>query len=112
MRKKQTPSSPLPQIGVIIGTVILIYMVAVWVFGLPISLFPPSPQTNDPLTATGHASVGSGTCDLDMYSPVCARDGTEYRNACFAMRAQATIAFSGSCQDMKKDHDHSLNILS
>ena len=42
------------------------------------------------------ANTDSIVC-MDLYEPVCGKDGQTYSNGCYALRAGTEIAFDGEC---------------
>lgn len=105
MKRKQQSSSFVIILAVVFGAILCMYFGAS-VFN--ISFFTPSHTPTDPIHS-GVTHTGSDTttdvCDINLYEPVCASDGREYRNACLASRSSATVIFHGRCQDMDENEE-------
>jgi hypothetical protein len=72
--------------------------------GLAAATCPSGQFCNFPIAAQCGAGDQTGTCTLsgglfcsDLVMEVCGCDGTTYTNACYAVRAQVSVASNGAC---------------
>lgn len=98
--RSSSPSAIIPIIATL-GALIVIYLVAVYVVGLPMQPESDASHTNTGVTSDIRTSTQTGTDNVGActreYEPVCGDDGTTYANRCLAEAADVRVIMSGSC---------------
>lgn len=77
--------------GYVVGALLLIFIVAKYVFQIPFAFFGNAPETE--MTQSG----GLLPCSHNDVAPVCGSDSVTYTNACLAGLAGVTVFSSGAC---------------
>lgn len=92
MKKKKGENFGKPLLYIVAACVAL-FLIAKYVFGIPIDLFPSEQKPNEQMFSSGDTF---GYCSQD-YSHVCGSDGVTYHNSCVARLQGITTVAVGIC---------------